>query len=731
MESIEKCSREKKENAVVDEKKENNKIEPVLKLTEGINEIDELPDADLDEFIQLQAVLKETLNAKIEIPKEYINKENDSSNQASISTKAKQSEPAEQTKVAKIGKTSVKKESKPKLHLKMENINEPLIKLNDSIDIASVNESKLIFSTPPSTPIFQPTNNINKPLQTEDETSKIRKILEEASKSLDPVEIAMEIEPIKLIKKPNEKIEHINENILVPLIKDGNVKPDKTEKLNAVLLETKKCPKPEPRKLKNENESIQEKSPKNVAKEVKPITPKFDKQPVVKEEKLKDPPPIQEENLSEQQQNDILDSEIPLDMSIISIQSINTTEVNLDMPSMVDENITEVNQSDEIMSQPKNVQGSDFAPSAEGTANVAKSLQKKQPNEKKTNVKNVQKIDEKPKTNSLNNSKVLTVEKSVNGNSTGNAPNTSKTSQQKLKASPPKTTPIAQSKQTSVPKNQEPIQKPSTSQKSIVQQRPEHLMQKKPEEENPHPIPIISNSVNKQNKSDQTPTKNDINKNEGDGEKIHFVQYKFMPRQVFLHNICHICKKPLIESSFSVQCSLCHMVSYCNQEHLDTHKEEHNDLCTAIQEIAKKRGGHVYNNARILNSTDYRSLRVHTLNICENFLKRSLQTFEREILLFPRVCCLSSCREWRQNQLTDCNGCYQISFCAAHRDHQNIDHDKWCDAYKLYQKLVIKQSINGRIEPNLPLKIMNKAYTLPNDIDAVFNELYDDFTGKN
>lgn len=71
-------------------------------------------------------------------------------------------------------------------------------------------------------------------------------------------------------------------------------------------------------------------------------------------------------------------------------------------------------------------------------------------------------------------------------------------------------------------------------------------------------------------------------------------------------------------------------------------------------------GGHIYNNARILNDNDYRSLRVHTLNLCENLLKRPLQTYEREILLFPRLCSHTSCREWRPNLLADCSGCGQV-----------------------------------------------------------------------
>lgn len=160
-----------------------------------------------------------------------------------------------------------------------------------------------------------------------------------------------------------------------------------------------------------------------------------------------------------------------------------------------------------------------------------------------------------------------------------------------------------------------------------------------------------------------------------------YIEYKFVPRQVFISTICQSCKTPT-KAEQRTFCPKCQMVAYCCAEHVLADEPLHKDLCGSIQEIAKKRGrfwtlfrifamfyivflrillgGHIYNNARILNDSDYRSLRVHTLNMCENILKRPLQTFEREILLFPRLCSRSSCREWRQNLLVDCPNCTQV-----------------------------------------------------------------------
>lgn len=214
-----------------------------------------------------------------------------------------------------------------------------------------------------------------------------------------------------------------------------------------------------------------------------------------------------------------------------------------------------------------------------------------------------------------------------------------------------------------------------------------------------------------------------------DDEEVDYIEYKFMPRQVFSCSICQACKVSL-QSNAHVLCQLCQMVTYCSAEHMQIDTAAHKELCTVIQEIAKKRGGHIYNNARVVNSNDYRSLRVHTLNICENLLKRPLQTFEREILLFPRLCGTASCREWRQNQLTDCSSCHQVAHCTAHPEHLIDNHQRWCKSFQLYEKLVVKQSVSGRIEPMLPTKIINKAYALPNNIDDIFKDLYENYDGK-
>lgn len=104
--------------------------------------------------------------------------------------------------------------------------------------------------------------------------------------------------------------------------------------------------------------------------------------------------------------------------------------------------------------------------------------------------------------------------------------------------------------------------------------------------------------------------------------------------------------------------------------------------------------------------------------------------FEREILLFPRLCCARTCREWRQQSLIECKQCGQVSYCAAYPEHLPQIHEKWCKSFNLYQKIVLRQKNFGRIEPSLPSKIMLKPYPLSDNIDDVFKNLYKNYGGK-
>lgn len=589
-------------------------------------------------------------------------------------------------------------------------------------------------ATPPTTPTVTP-KEVRKAITVhEDDTSRIWKILEEASKSLEPVEIEMdEGPPLTDVKPIQPKPTTTAPSITTDITADCK----KVEILNSVLLEkeekpskkneialaresdksqvtipsssnatpsitptsTAKAIEAQPQKS-NESKKKQQKSQAKNEKNPKPnkLIPQVTEAPQLTAEKQ---PSIARES-------SLTDVEIPLDMSIIS--SPNAEDVALNEASPLDD----ANQPKENVADSKNVRGSDFVPSVEQSTEGAKSLvatvatpTEQNPTEKGIAIAKEARADEQMRPEETNAKSKQTEAKSTN------ADVKPKSAAKSKNASSPKTAPANRS------------QKPSNDKKPSFPPKPDHLVSSKNKSKSPT-TPTKAPPSPAQTSLKQLILDDD---DDDDDEEVDYIEYKFMPRQVFICSICQACKTSL-QSNARILCQLCQMITYCTAEHMQIDTAAHKELCTAIQEIAKKRGGHIYNNARVVNSNDYRSLRVHTLNICENLLKRPLQTFEREILLFPRLCGTATCREWRQNQLTDCPACHQVAYCTAHPDHLIENHQRWCKSFQLYEKLVVKQSVSGRIEPLLPTKIITKPYELPNNIDDVFKDLYENYGGK-
>ncbi|CAH2251800.1 jg13781 [Pararge aegeria aegeria] len=197
--------------------------------------------------------------------------------------------------------------------------------------------------------------------------------------------------------------------------------------------------------------------------------------------------------------------------------------------------------------------------------------------------------------------------------------------------------------------------------------------------------------------------------------------YKYSFRRVFLQSRCHVCKKDLVQR---VPCKFCSLVFYCSQKHKDEDWSHHQSLCFAVSTIAHLREQkHIYADAQNILGHDYRVLRMQTILSCEKILNRKLVPWEQEALLYPRMCGDIKCRQWRQEQLKDCAGCGQISFCNDHPEHLPSSHQRWCKSYALYQKMVNYQLTKGRLEPPLPTRVLNH-YKIPGKLNEVLGSMY-------
>ncbi|XP_023949512.2 restin homolog [Bicyclus anynana] len=199
--------------------------------------------------------------------------------------------------------------------------------------------------------------------------------------------------------------------------------------------------------------------------------------------------------------------------------------------------------------------------------------------------------------------------------------------------------------------------------------------------------------------------------------------YKYSFRKVFLQNTCNVCQKNL---DHRFPCKFCSLVFYCSQKHKDEDWSNHQSLCFAVSTIAHlKEQKHIYADANNISNHNYRILRMQTILSCEKILNRKLVPWEQETLLYPRICSDANCRQWKQEQLKDCSGCGQISFCIDNPEHLPSSHQRWCKSYALYQKLVKYQLTKGRLEPPLPTKVLHH-YKIPEKINDVLGSLYEE-----
>ncbi|XP_075986248.1 uncharacterized protein LOC142983226 isoform X2 [Anticarsia gemmatalis] len=201
--------------------------------------------------------------------------------------------------------------------------------------------------------------------------------------------------------------------------------------------------------------------------------------------------------------------------------------------------------------------------------------------------------------------------------------------------------------------------------------------------------------------------------------------YKYSFRKVFLQSCCQVCKKDV--GGTRVACCYCNLVFYCGIKHKDEDWPQHQALCFAVSTLGHlKDQKHIYADAKNLTGYDYRLIRMQMIVSCEKILKRRLGPWEQEALLYPRICAHVPCREWRQQKLTDCQGCGQISFCTDNPDHLPNSHARWCKSYSLYQKLVCYQQTKGRLEPKIPTKVMQGQYQIPDKINEVLAAMYEE-----
>lgn len=187
------------------------------------------------------------------------------------------------------------------------------------------------------------------------------------------------------------------------------------------------------------------------------------------------------------------------------------------------------------------------------------------------------------------------------------------------------------------------------------------------------------------------------------------VEFQFKPRRVFVNNLCSICMLPS-----KLLCENCKMVTYCSDQHKSEDTRKHEEFCKFLSEVCTES----FPIAKHLRPDQYREFRVQLIGIMENAIKRRLELWEREVLLYPRIC--NECWNF-SDQLHLCSTC-NVDLCCRHLEEE---HNKWCNDLSVFNKILALQQKHGYVNPQLPRSLESDCCILPKNFDSLLRRLYD------
>lgn len=200
--------------------------------------------------------------------------------------------------------------------------------------------------------------------------------------------------------------------------------------------------------------------------------------------------------------------------------------------------------------------------------------------------------------------------------------------------------------------------------------------------------------------------------NEDAEEDEYELQLEFKPRRYFVSSLCCLCSK--ICSSFDYPCEDCHMVAYCSSQHRQQHLNLHKELCVVLSDICGKKNE--LRLAKDLDPEDFRSFRVQLLSTIENTLGRRMDLYEREIILYPRLCRL--CHD--SKNLKCCNDCEMEFYCDEHRSN----HANYCNEFRIFRTILEMQINHGFVTPRIPNIFFEENHVLPDNFDALIKDVF-------
>ncbi|XP_076676364.1 uncharacterized protein LOC143373227 [Andrena cerasifolii] len=201
---------------------------------------------------------------------------------------------------------------------------------------------------------------------------------------------------------------------------------------------------------------------------------------------------------------------------------------------------------------------------------------------------------------------------------------------------------------------------------------------------------------------------------EEEEEDEESIELNVKPRFVFVSSLCAVCLK-----KSQVFCERCQMVSYCSEDHRSHGLLEHGDICDGLREIRRSIATSLSDESiERLDAEQYRVYRLRLLGILESKIDRPLRFWEREIVLYPRVCRI--CRRYREHP-TCCAYCAMEYFCEDHGEQ----HQRWCREFRVLRRCLFLQYRHGCVYPTIPNVRREICVASPDvDFDRLMHRIY-------
>ncbi|XP_063980809.1 uncharacterized protein LOC135164419 [Diachasmimorpha longicaudata] len=194
-----------------------------------------------------------------------------------------------------------------------------------------------------------------------------------------------------------------------------------------------------------------------------------------------------------------------------------------------------------------------------------------------------------------------------------------------------------------------------------------------------------------------------------DSDDEEILEFQIRPRFFYVSSLCLVCM-----NQYTIHCNDCGMVSYCSEKHREENRRQHAALCKVLLEICGGMEG--FSLAKTLPPDLYRSFRIKTINLVENKMKRRLDLWEREIMLYPKIC--GSCG--KVDNLICCPVCGMDFYCERHEQN----HGKRCKEFRIFRRVLWMQHKYGFIEPEAPLVHYKDPRVLPENFDFLIYDMY-------